>query len=1600
MTRKILRVVLILVALLLVLFQLPFFQNWLAQQVTSALETTLETDVSVERVRLSWLDKLDIDGLYVQDKYGDTLLFTEGIDANLSLWRFFIGEGFSVESLSLSGSRFKIQRHLGDPESNLQYALARLFPPKEEPGRPFDLDLRRVDLEDILFAQLDSVRGQSLSAYLEEGVVRFRNMDLPNQTIEVSSAELRDPIVQQISFAATPLDSLGEQAIPIPITDTSRVEPVKKLKLLADNLEIINGEYKLTNYRKDTTETGDIPTIDFARLHVLDVDLELTELDLHSDSLGGRLKHLSLEEKSGFVLDHLGSQDLLVTPTRLQFYELDLNTANSQIGDSIAFDFPKGWSSWDDFDNQVRMDIRLKESRISIRDLLYFARNLRNNPYFRENRNRQLTLNGRVFDRVNRLRGEDVSLKLDNANFLRGTFRSRNLSDDQPTALDLELDQLVTDMGSLQRIFSNFQPPPNFEKLGKLRFSGRFQGFLNDFLANGALNTDVGRAELNDMAMTLPKDLNQATYRGEINLIDFDLGTWANNPELGLVNFYGRVSNGRSIRAATAEAEINATIQSLEFKKYTYANAQIAGQLNRNFFNGDFSISDENINLNFTGELDFRDSIAKFDFAAQINRIDLQALNLSPANLVLSGLADINLINTRFTEAEGRVLVRDLELIKDDTLQFEIDSILAYSEFDPDGRKVAVLQSDIAEGKVTGQFDINQLVPSLKSFLRANYPEFSDRLNINAPRVLVNENQFDFDIEVKDSKGLQYLINPNIGILKDIKATGTYESKGELLLLDLNAPQFQFDKIDVRGLVIWIDSEGKFSRLQIGLDSAMIDKTRLADIEFRSLVENDSIIFDLIYDRKEVFDPQLPSQFAVEGLFYLPDSLNFGLQLDGGNLVLFNDNWQIQSNNRIIFGKDYFSADDFNLKSGRRRARIRPSGTKGLKLQLEQFELSMIDSLWDYDQLDFSGNFGAEVIIKDVFRQEGITANMRADSFLINGDDFGWMRLDVNLANLKDQLIAYLSINKETSQLTAEASYNLGDLNPDTQLAEDLKDYLNLEVNLTDYPLEIAEYWVGGSVSEIDGSVDATLNVEGPRQKPEVTGTLLSRNGTFKVDYLNTTYRFDSSRIAIDNKLFDLAGTQLIDRFGNTARLYGGVTHDRLKNLGLDAHLVTDRFLSLDLGPGDNDLFYGQALGSGRIDFTGDFKQPDIYARARVGSGSSLYIPVDYGSTSGPIDNVIFIDSPLQLEGSEKSQGVQAPRGVSLEMDLIVTEEAEVEIIFDEEVGDKIRGRGRGDLRIEIPRGENMRMFGRYNIERGNYLFTFYQIINKEFSVRPGGSIIWTGDPLQAEIDLEADYEDLQTPIYNFIQEYLLASGAESQDLVSDAANATEVDLTLILKGELQKPDINFDLDFPDLTGRLQTFAENKRRLLLLDQTELNRQVFGLIVVGQFLPADLSFSGTDVAVNTLSEWLSSYFSLLLNDFFTNTFGEESFLSDLELDIAYERFRSADFSQGDVVGNALEFTFSKDLSNRWTLSGDINFLTNNQLTSGNNGTFVGNDVVLEYVLNDARTLKWRLYQRRQPDIAGGRRLQFGTGFSWRREFNSLSEFFGGKKKESD
>ncbi|NJL77598.1 MAG: hypothetical protein HC892_23755 [Saprospiraceae bacterium] len=90
------------------------------------------------------------------------------------------------------------------------------------------------------------------------------------------------------------------------------------------------------------------------------------------------------------------------------------------------------------------------------------------------------------------------------------------------------------------------------------------------------------------------------------------------------------------------------------------------------------------------------------------------------------------------------------------------------------------------------------------------------------------------------------------------------------------------------------------------------------------------------------------------------------------------------------------------------------------------------------------------------------------------------------------------------------------------------------------------------------------------------------------------------------------------------------------------------------------------------------------------------------------------------------------------------------------------------------------------------------------------------------------------------------------------------------LQGELFNPSITFDLDFPRLQGDIKTYVDNKMLNVKQDQNELNKQVFGLIVLGQFIPSEFTLSGqsgSDIAISTVSELVANQLSILVTDFF-------------------------------------------------------------------------------------------------------------------------------------
>ena len=1582
------------------LLQIPAVQTWAARQTAAFLTYSLHTKVKVDYLYLGFFNRLVLEGFYVEDYHKDTLLYSERLYATFSVnpWHL-LKRRITVRSVDLEKAELYIRRDTGELQDNLSYFLDQAFGKNEKgpnkKARPLDLQVYRLGLQEIALLKNDLVQGQKLNIRLSEGEIRFDKFDLPNKYIEAGRLSFYQPFVA--------IEELPRHPIPGILTDT--LSPTENLpvdsslidtvdwKFLVGDLKLKDGRFSLHNYRNAPIKTTPSDELDFLHLDVYDIMVHLCDFGIYKGEFTGAVQNISARESSGFDLQQLTANYVRVNSNTSEIMGMKLITPYSTIGDTLIFNY-REWGDFNDFNDRVIMEGHINTAQVAIRDIMSFAPGLKETPFIGRNRDRIALLDGEVRGRVNSLRGRDISLQLESGLSLAGSFSSRNLAVRNEEFVNLRLDRLLTSMRTLQDLLPNVKIPQNFEKLGKVDFQGSFDGFFVDFVAFGALKTDLGGARV-DMRMNLKPGRDYAQYSGRLGLQRFDLGRWSDNPQLGHITLSSEVKNGVGLTANTASAVLTAKVDSFLFRGYSYENAILNGTLNKNLFDGTFLIKDDNIDFSFKGRLDFTDSIPKYDFYADIQRLPLKPLNLSNQDFVFKGLVDLNLRNRRLADLLGEAVVKNLEIRRKDEY-YRLDSVHLFSSQRPDGEKSLRIFSEVLTADIQGTFQVDQLHKPFLWYFTKNYPEFSSRLGFNPEKQQPTADKFAFDIQIDDSKNLMQLLDPKLDTIRRASIAGMVNSISDSLELEVELPSLKYDNLRFNDVILIAESQGDQGNFDLAVNNTVIgDETSLAPIALLSLLNRDTVEFFVTYATHSfsIFD-----NLNLNGKVFLVGEKQYEINFSNSNLIIWKDLWNIDPGNFIRFGGGAIETDDFYLTSGERIITLESLGKRGLQLDLKRFGFKFIDDVWDYDLLDFDGAFNLTAEVQDIFKLTGLKVEVQSDTFLVNQDNWGKFNLSASAEDIKHQMLARMSIANGDAVLTADGHYNPPNAISQTGTAEPLKsNYFNAAVQIESFPLDIAEYFIGTAVSNTQGHFDADLNIFGEPSKVNIFGNG-NLTGQTTIDYLGTTYWFTNGQVRIDNRLFDAGGAQLLDKYNNVAIVTGGITHDHLKNLGVNASLRAPRFLVLDTDKNDNPLYYGHAIADGYVRFNGSFENTDINVDATSLEGTHITIPVTGDASASKIDFIRFVNK--ENEKKEETGTVEAPSGLEVNLNLTLTDQAQMNLIFDEVAGDAIKGSGEGNVQIRLTRAGNLSMFGDYQISGGEYLFTWLNFVNKPFNIQRGGTIRWTGDPFQAEINIEAEYRGLTAPPANFIQEYLQALG--DSDLSTQARSSTQVDLTMKLQGPLLKPVINFDISFPQLSGQLKNYTDNKLRLLKQDQNELNRQVFGLIVVGQFLPSDLNAGQTgEIPINTITEFLSNQLSVLLTELLSEVFTDVGFISGIDFDISYHRY-STGANAGDnsfVRGNELQLQlkqqfFNDRLSVRVGSSIDIDGTSYNASASG---AFVAGDLVIEYTLTKDRRWRLRLYNRIEPDLAGQRRTRYGTGISYRREFHNWAEVKASMKK---
>jgi hypothetical protein len=284
----------------------------------------------------------------------------------------------------------------------------------------------------------------------------------------------------------------------------------------------------------------------------------------------------------------------------------------------------------------------------------------------------------------------------------------------------------------------------------------------------------------------------------------------------------------------------------------------------------------------------------------------------------------------------------------------------------------------------------------------------------------------------------------------------------------------------------------------------------------------------------------------------------------------------------------------------------------------------------------------------------------------------------------------------------------------------------------------------------------------------------------------------------------------------------------------------------------------------------------------------------------------------------------------------------------------------------------DFKMFGDYTVADGDYLFTLKNVVNKKFRLEKGGTIHWSGNPEQADINMNAVYE-LRTSLTPLFLEHEQTEAIRKR---------YPVDLVMNLSGKLLEPDIAFDVLLPttDDFTRQQAYDRFKN-----SENSLNQQVFSLLFTNSFFTppeqrqqqgestAGGAGAGTVTSTEMLSNQLSNWLSQISNQF----------------DVGVH-YRPGDQVNKDEVEVALSTQLFNDKMN---IDGSVaNNSSNN--TNQNAANIVG-DINIDYKLTEDGKLRAKAYNKaNEGDILNNQKGPYtqGVGIFYREEFETMGELF--------
>lgn len=1391
---------------------------------------------------------------------------------------------------------------------------------------------------------------------------RIKSLGLFGGGLVFSRAELSDA---RFCLRETPDGEMNIKQVVDKLSKKDKARAEGKFRLEIERLETDGLDFCMERLEHRNPSYG----VDFADMHLIDIRAELKNFTIDGPVIHTDIGRLAMRERSGFVVEDLAGC-LCIANGCIDIREGHIRTAKSNIELPSLSLIGLDWALYKNFVEEVDITAQVVNTTLSSDDIAYFSPKMKDWHLTLTDVNADVS--GPVADMSGSLRsvrtGADTKLSVD--------FAAQGLPDVGKGHFKADISELTTSAADVDRLaaaLTGKNLPDEVLRIaknaGKIGLTGKFDGTLTAFAADAALATEIGGATCLLQVSSLRDGCRGVL--GDVKTSSLQLGELLENDLLGPLSLNVHV-NGE-LSSEHSDAEVSGEILRLGINGYDYDSLRMKGHLVNREFNGLIEARDRNLRFDFRGLLDLNDEQRpRYDFALDLEEANLAALGVNRRDSVsvLAARIAARAVGRTLDDLNGIIFVRDVSYRYNDR-ELAADSVVIVGRNSLSDKFIR-LRSDFVDADYEGKTSYKEVFAYLQQRFRdyvptldggpgwqAQHPdtvELADgysQLTVNVRKINPLVNAVSPGLQIADGSQLLLRINPANDKLS-FEAASDYIERGRMLVTRLNLDAHN------RGdsLVFAASTEdlylNSFHMSRVGMSGGAKDNKLELITDFADTIGD---VSGRIGFRSEFARGRGPAGRQID------------LRLTPSYISRGEKTWNIYTDG-ITADTSRIRIDRFRMVNAGQQLLLDGVVSRRLQdsvqLTLHNFELAPFSQFTSSMGYRVDGRTNGSATMKAVLGAGEVQADIVVDSISIN-----------DLAVPSIWLRSRWDFIQNRAGILVQQRENLDTLVRGFYAPSQKRYYARATLDAVE--LSALDPLLKGVVERTGGNADVDIALRGSGKEANLSGQIAVRDFTTTVDFTQVTYTMPRAVIEVKNNHLIAEGVPLYDPEKNEGLFSIDLNLEHLSNISYSVKVLPKELMVLNTTSKDNDLFYGRIFASGSATIAGSKGGVKMDIVATTEGDSEFYMPLSGQSNAKTADFVTFV-TPEQIDTTDylvrkkllfQQQGRKkeaAGSTMDITMALNVQDNTAFQLVIDPTVGSALKGRGNGMLNLHINPGNGIfNMYGDYTLIEGSFLFSLQNIITKKFIIESGSMIQWTGEPVDARLDINAVYK-LKTSLQPLLNT-VTASSDDDQSGSRISDRSVPVDCKIHIGGRLSNPQLDFSVVVPVTDIETQAAVAS----VLNTQEAQAQQFISLVALGTFSnsgSANIGASsgvatGLEMLTNQLTNWFSTYdYRIILN------------------------YRAG----SEMTGDEVDFGFSTNLiNNRLLVEVEGNYIIDNkQAVSNNVSNFMG-EAHVTWLIDKSGNLRLKAFTQTIDRFDENQGLQeTGIGISYKEDFNNFKD----------